>query len=284
MESACIVTDGSAQFTNLSHDLQKLITVVPLPININGKWITAEEGYKPGKLPKFASSGNTTSFLSAPSRDTLLNKFLFLGKKYENIFAIFISSALNPCYQVALDISEDLKGNINVQVIDSRTTSLGLGILVQKVSEKISHGCSIDEIDKFLRLIIPRIYSILCIPGLSYLYNNRFIDLGQALIGEYLGIFPLHTIEEGKLIAFDKARNLRNIIDFYSEFAEEFTNINDIALLQTAPPNAQLSQLFREQMNSQIAGLPISEIPINLTLASLFGPKTSGLFILDNMP
>ena len=284
MESACIVTDSSVQFTNLSPDLQKLITVVPLPININGTWLSNDNGIKPGKLPKFASTGNTVSYLSTPSHETLKKVFLSLGTNHENIFGIFLSSCLNPCFQVATEVADSLKGTINIHLIDSKTTSLGLGILIQKVAEKIRAGSKINDLDRDLRLIIPRIYSILCIPGLSYLYNNHFIDLGQAIIGEHLGIFPLYTIEEGKLSAFDKARNLRNIIDFYVEFVEEFLEINELALLQTAPPNAALSQMFREQFTDQNQGLPLSEIPINLTLASLFGPKTSGIFTLDSMP
>ena len=155
--------------------------------------------------------------------------------------------------------------------------------MVQKVAEQIQSGHPISEINKYLRLLIPKVYSIMCIPGLSYLHNNHFLDLGQAIIGEFLGIFPLYSIEEGKLSPFGKARNLRNTVDYFVEFVEEFEKISEIALLQTAPPNSLLSQMLKEQILSINPNLVLSEVPINLTLASLFGPKTSGVFILDSI-
>ena len=283
MVSACVVTDSSAQFTNLTSDLQKLTTIIPLPISINGKVINFNESIKPGKLPKFASIGKLNSVIDAPSQDSIYDLFLNLGKSHETIFGIFLSSQLNPLVNIAEEAAFNLRGSIDIQVIDSRTTSIGLGFLVQKVAEQIQNGNPSHEINKYLRLMIPKVYSILCIPGLSYLNNNHFLDLGQAIIGELLGIFPLYSIEEGKLSPFGKARNLRNIVDYFVEFVEEFEKITEITLLQTAPPNSLLSQMLREQIVAIDPKLVLSEITINLTLASLFGPKTSGVFVLDSI-
>jgi len=283
MVSACVVTDSSAQFTNLTSDLQKLTTIIPLPISINGKVINFNESIKPGKLPKFASIGKLNSVIDAPSQDSIYDLFLNLGKSHETIFGIFLSSQLNPLVNIAEEAAFNLRGSIDIQVIDSRTTSIGLGFLVQKVAEQIQNGNPSHEINMYLRLMIPKVYSILCIPGLSYLNNNHFLDLGQAIIGELLGIFPLYSIEEGKLSPFGKARNLRNIVDYFVEFVEEFEKITEITLLQTAPPNSLLSQMLREQIVAIDPKLVLSEITINLTLASLFGPKTSGVFVLDSI-
>ncbi len=283
MVSACVVTDSSAQFTNLTSDLQKLTTIIPLPISINGKVINFNEPIKPGKLPKFASIGKLNSVIDAPSQDSIYDLFLNLGKSHETIFGIFLSSQLNPLVNIAEEAANNLRGSIDIQIIDSRTTSIGLGFLVQKVAEQIQNGNPSHEINKYLRLMIPKVYSILCIPGLSYLYNNHFLDFGQAIIGELLGIFPLYSIEEGKLSPFGKARNLRNTVDYFVEFVEEFEKITEITLLQTAPPNSLLSQMLREQIVAIDPKLVLSEITINLTLASLFGPKTSGVFVLDSI-
>ena len=283
MVSACVVTDSSAQFTNLSSDLQKYTTIIPLPISINGIVLNSNEPLKPGKLPKFASSGKINSVINAPSPQYIYDLFLNLGKSYETIFGVFMSSHLNPLVNLAEEAASNLRGSIDIQIIDSGTTSLGLGFLVQKVAEQIRVGLSLNEINGYLRIMIPKVYSIMCIPGLSYLHNNHFLDLGQAIIGELLGIFPLYSIEEGKLSPFGKARNLRNTVDYFVEFVEEFEKITDIALLQTAPPNSLLSQMLREQIIGLNPNLVLSEIPINLTLASLFGPKTSGVFVLDSI-
>ena len=43
MKSTCIVTDSSIQFTKTSFPGQALIKVVPLQIQLEGKWITEED-------------------------------------------------------------------------------------------------------------------------------------------------------------------------------------------------------------------------------------------------
>ncbi len=248
MSSACVVTDSSAQFTRLDSDLQKITTIIQLPISINGNELNSNEPLKPGKLPKFASIGKLNSVIQTPSQELVYDLFLNLGKSHETIFGVFLSSHLNPLVNIAEEVANNLRGTVDIQIIDSRTTSIGLGFLVQKVAELIRSGNPSHEINKYLRLMIPNVYSILCIPGLSYLHNNHFLDLGQAIIGELLGIFPLYSIEEGKLSPFGKARNLRNTVDYFVEFSEEFEKITEIALLQTAPPNSLLSQMLKEQI------------------------------------
>ena len=110
-------------------------------------------------------------------------------------------------------------------------------MMVQSAAEAAARGVNGVEIERSVRRMIPRTYSLFASAGLTYLYHAGFIDEGQATIGEMLGILPIFSLEEGKLSAIEKARNPRGVLDFFQEFLDEFDHLQQIAFLQGAAPS-----------------------------------------------
>jgi DegV family protein with EDD domain len=174
-----------------------------------------------------------------------------------------------------------MQGRVSVQVIDSQTTSVGLGYLVQTAAEAALRHDSAIEIERVIRGIIPHIYSIFCIPGLTYLHHAGFIDYAQAVAGEMLNLLPIFTLEEGHLTPLEKARNMRGLSDFFQEFLDEFCDLYYISFIQSAPPLNHESRVLREHAQSNFSNAPFSEHAINLPLAALFGPRSLGVIVVE---
>jgi DegV family protein with EDD domain len=283
MGSVCILTDSSAQFTKPNFPGHELVNLVSLDVELAGQIYHNGREIKASNLPANVNNGQDPALL-APSIEDLRQIYLSLGQTYNEVVAIFLSSKLNPTHLAALKAAETVRGRLAIQVIDSQTISIGLGSLVQAAAEAAAHGARATEIERLLRGLIPHIYTVFCIPGLSYLYHAGFLGEAQAYVGEMLNLLPIFTLEEGNLTSLEKARNMRHLTDFFQEFLDEFSDLYHIALVQSIPPMAHEARTLREHAADLFPNTPFSEHPIGLSMATMFGPRCFGLFAMETPP
>ncbi len=280
MSSVCILTDSTAQFTRPSFSGSELVTVIPLQILSGDIPQKDVSNYKVSDLP-FSACDRLTPGLIPPSIEEINQLIISLSHSFNEIVAIFLSSELNSLVPYARQAAKIIQGRVSVQVIDSQSTSVGLGFLVQAAADAATKQADSVDIERLVRGLIPHIYSIFCIPGLTYLNNNGYIDRAQAVIGEMLNLLPIFTLEEGHLTPLEKARNLRGLTDYFQEFLDEFSDLYHIAFLQSMPALKHESRTLREYAQTNFPGAPFSEHAISLPLAALFGPRSLGLIVLE---
>lgn len=281
MGSVCILTDTSAQFPQLAFPGRNLVRVLGLDVSLNGILFEDGKEIKSNSLP-FTANATLNPKVSAPTPDKLYALLNSLSQSYDDIIAILLSAQLSNVYATVARAADEVKGRIRVQMIDSQTTSVGLGILVQVAAEAAAAGIHPVEIERLVRSMIPHIYMVVCTPGLSYLSYAGYIDHAQATLGEMLNLLPIFTLEEGRLTPLEKVRNHRNMLDFFTEFLDEFDAIQHIAFLQSVQPSQADSRLLREHAEDFFEQTPFSEHTINLPLATLLGPRTQGLIVVEN--
>lgn len=280
MTSTCILTDSTAQFPQLGFSGRNDVRVVSFEIEINGK--RYEEGHelRTTDLPAAASKALHPRLI-APSVAHFETLFTSLSQHYDDIIAILASSSLNPVSLNAHKAAEATQGRSRVTVIDSQTTSVGLGLMVQTAAEGVAQGVRAPEIERVVRAMIPHTYMMICTPALSYLYHAGFVDQAQAFVGEMLGLMPVFTLEEGVLSAVEKVRNTRGLVDYMQEFVCEFEDLQHIAYLQSTPPLSHEARMMREHAQTCFPTTPFSEHTINLPLATLIGPHSVGLVAVE---
>ncbi len=278
----CILTDSSAQFPQPGFPGRNDVRVIPFSVQLNG--CVYEEGHdlKTNDLPPVASD-ELRPRLVPPSIEKFQELYLNLNTHYRNILVILTSGSLNPAFQNAVQAAEAIRGQADVSVIDSQTTSIGLGLLVQAAAEAIARGDSAADVERMVRSLIPHIFMMICTPGLSYMYHAGYIDQAQAFVGEMLGLMPIFTLEEGQVSAVEKVRNTRSLVDFMQEFVCEFDDLQHIAFIQSVPGLAHEARLMREHAQNCFPQSPFSEHTINLPLATLIGPRSIGLVVVEKL-
>ncbi len=281
MKEICIVTDGTAQFPKPHFTGSNHIHVVPFQYAGSEFAPNGIDALKPRQLPVFIPEGDTP-LISAPDVGAFRQCFWQLADQYETIFAIFLSNEICGAYANALEAADSVKGKVNLQVIDSMTTSVGLGLLIERVFTAAQAGKDADEINHMVRSLIPRLYTLFCTPGLSYLHRNRFLDQAQSVISEMLGIVPIFTLEEGRLTPIEKVNSVRQALLYFQEFLEEFDQIEHVGYVQSASPNFGETRSFFGSIAPTFSEAALSNNIINLPLAAIFGPLTSCLIILED--
>ena len=282
MGRVCIVTDSSVQFPLPSFQGRHLVKILPFAVQLNGQVSEAGREIKTSEFPLYPGEANQPRLI-IPKREQILEFFTAIDEErsYDQVLAIFSSANFSPMHNVVKSNMEGQNGRLRIQIVDSQTISIGLGFLVQAAADLIIRQGPLVESEHLVRSLIPHIYSVFCTPGLTYLHNSGFVDVAQALVGEFLGMFPLFTIEEGHLTPLEKVRNHRQVLDFFQEFLDEFEHLQHISLVQSTSPNPQDGRLLREHIQESHSKTPFTEHAISPVLAALLGPQTSALFAIE---
>jgi DegV family protein with EDD domain len=280
MSKVCILTDSTAQFTMPSFPGRERVTVLPLNIKLNKKNYTDGGNLKVSDLPDTLRNGLQIK-VTPPSPATFQQVFKRLARTYDDAIVILLSSHLNPTIHHAQKAISNCSSPIITHVIDSQTTSVGLGLLVQIAAEATQNGMSAIEIKRLINGLIPHIYTIFSVQGLTYLYQNGLLDPAQALVGEMLGITQFLLLDKGHLTPFQKARNIRNLVDIFHEFISEFNHLKHIALLYGVSPSNNELHYLRERIAGDFKTTPYSEHMLTPSVSAILGPRSLGVVAMD---
>jgi len=217
-----------------------------------------------------------------PSVEEFRKAYASLGMRYKEIVVILLSSQLSQAGANAQAASRMCKTPANIFIIDSLNTAIGLGLLVQAAAEYTHRGYSGLEINHLVRGMVNHIYSVFCLPDLSYLYRAGLIDPAQAVVGEMLGVIPFFTLENGRLVHTQKIRSPRHLVDIMYEFIAEFENLKYLALLQGITSFEQESRNLRDRISQNVRTTPLCEHSLSLALATILGPHSMGLVAMEN--
>lgn len=280
MEPICIVTDSSVQFPKPAFPGRDLVKVIPLSVSLNNT-IIDDPSFRVTELPLTANH-QLNPHLEPPNPDELREYFVNLCKSYHQVVAIFMADGLSNCVANAKAAVQSLQGNLPIQIIDSQTTSCGLGIIVQEAALTAVKYGRLVEVENSIRAAIPRSYGVFCIPSTTYLQYEGFLDAAQAGVSEMLGLYPIFNLENGQLTPVEKMRNPRHIIDYFIEYMDEFDQLSHIAVMQGINSSSQDHQLLRDHAADFFPKTPFSAHVLNPTLAVLFGPTCSAMFLVES--
>ncbi len=281
MAKICVLTDSTAQFPAPAFLGHELVNIIPLHIKIAEQLYTDGRDIKTSNLPPSSKTANSPRTLP-PTVEEFQQIFTHLGARYNEIIAVLLSSHLSPVISVARQAVESARGPAAIHLIDSQTTTVGLGLLTQTAAEAASKGASSTEINRLVRGLLPRVYTVFCVQSLSYLHNSGLLDPAQAIVGELLGITPFFMMENGRLVPIQKVRSPRHLVDILHEFISEFANLKHIALIQGVPPFDQEARNLRERLNGDFPKVSYSEHTMGAALASILGPRSMGVVAMEH--
>lgn len=263
MSRLCILTDNTAQFPRPNFPGRERVFVLPLSL----------EPAAPGSvsLPR----------LLPPAPQSFLQAFGLLGREYDSILAVMLSARLHPAAEVARKAAVIYPNHARIQVIDSQTTSAGLGMLVEVAAEAAAAGASLADAEERVRAAIRRVYMLLCIPELTSLERLGLLNHTQALVGEIIGLAPVLAMEDGGLTPLGKARTPRALLETLEEFMSEFSHPAHVALLRGASQTTLRTRPLRDFLRERFPDTSYSEHPLNPALTALFGAQALGLAVME---
>lgn len=191
------------------------IHVVPLTITfgprsfIDGVELSPQQFYD-----QLASSAHSPS-TSPPSSAVFADTYTGLWPR-QNIVSVHLSGKLSQTLEHARAAATTVRQRISVDrssqeldLRDSGQVSVALGLQALFAARMAARGLTATEIGERLAKLASRLHLLFVVDTLDYLVKGGRIGRARGLIGKWLGIKPILGIEDGEVVAIDRARGGR---------------------------------------------------------------------------
>lgn len=274
-----IVTDSNAYLPDSRAVGDLGIEVVPLTIRVGQH--TYQEGVSIAHetlLRKLAQDPKSVS-VEAPSEGEVAAMYKRLGRTTDKIVAIHLSGALNDIVEVSHAAAQGFLGRQRIIILDTATTSVGLGLIVEAAARAAAEEAPQAEIVRIVRGMIPHMYALFFSDTLDYLESWGRLGSAQALLGTMLDLKPVSTMEDGNLLPIEKVRNYTRAVDKLYDFIIEFSHIEQLYILQRGFETEAAQLLERLEIVFPNREFPVIGYPPSLAVH--IGPKAMGIMVYE---
>lgn len=142
----------------------------------------------------------------------------------KDIIFLSISSGLSCSYQNACLAAEELLEEYEgarIEVIDTKSVTLGVGIMAYIAAASKEAGDSFDTVLDYLRSTCPNVSHFFTVDDLSYLQRSGRISHLTSIVGSVLGVKPMLAIgPDGKIKSDGKVRGRKAAIKYLIDRAK----------------------------------------------------------------
>jgi len=192
------------------------------------------------------------------------------------------SATLSGTYGSAKLAAEQVTGEFPIEVIDTRSASMGLGYIVVEAAKLAETGASLEVVTARVRELMPRIDIIFVLNTLEFLAAGGRINRARSLLGSVLSIKPILKLDNGELVPLQQPRTRSKAIDATVQWILSHPDPEAVTVLYDGTPE---SLPEAESVVERLAAtIPRERIIINhygTTYAVHLGPKAGGAIILS---
>ena len=214
----------------------------------DGVDITTQEFFD--RLP----AAKTLPTTSQPSAGEFHHAFQQALDAGDEILGIFISSKLSGTLASA-EAAKELLPDQPITLIDSLSTTIGLGFQVLEAARALEAGATREEASARVLAMRDHVTILFTVDTLEYLRKGGRIGGAQALLGTMLSIKPILTVQDGMVQPLEKVRTRkRALARITSAIVERSgTDVAGIAVLHGAAEEEarQLEEQGQQRMQSE---------------------------------
>jgi DegV family protein with EDD domain len=222
MSQIAVVTDSAA---NLPHELVSRFGIRVVPLNLHWGGRTYSDGVDLSASELYQELRNNPDDLplsSSPSVGDFLRTFSRLSQEADTIVSIHIAAELSATLTAA-EQARSLLEDVSIELIDSRTATMGCGFVVLGAARAAAQGADLCEVVEVAHVIIKCVHVYGVLDSLRYVQRSGRVPAITAIAGSLLQIHPLLYIKNGQAglleIQRTKQRAVRRLLDVVEEKA-----------------------------------------------------------------
>lgn len=229
-----IVTDSTADIPP-AVAAALAITVVPLTVHFG------ERAYRDGvdmDGDAFFQTLTTTKDLprtSQPAPAAFLEVYDRLLAEGHEVVSVHVSATLSGTHNSAVLGRQDCAAPDRVTVVDSRSTSMCMGMAVMAGASAAAAGDDATSVLAAVDGVLRRVDLMLFVDTLEYLQRGGRIGAAKAFLGGLLSVKPLIALRNGEVVAVGQVRTRSRAIDRLRQWVfDEHSSIEGFTVLHTA--------------------------------------------------
>ncbi|GAI61575.1 unnamed protein product, partial [marine sediment metagenome] len=202
-----------------------------------------------------------------------------LAEETDEILAIILSSKLSGTYESALNAKSLVEKECRIEVIDSLTVAMGLGLIVIAAAKAAQAGANLDEVADLVRRAMPRSHLVAYFDTLKYLAKGGRIGKAQGLLGAMLSVKPILTVKDGEMSPLTRLRSRAAGMDYLCNFAAGFSRIEELAVEHATTPDD--ADRLVERLSSVFPKERIYRSTISPVVGTYAGPGAMAVTVLE---
>ena len=272
-----VVTDSAC---DLSAEMaeERGLTIVPLSIRFGSEEFVDGSTLSTDQFWARCKASSVLPETSAPSPGAFQEAFTAAAEAgYDGILCINLSSEVSATYQAAVTAAKGVGDRIPVRTVDSRSLTMGLGLMALDAAELASTGATLDELEDRVGALVKRtqVYGVL--DTLEHLEKGGRIGGAQKLLGSLLSIKPVVTLLDGRVEEESKQRTRSRSLRYLADKARNSPPISRLAVCNGAATDI-------DEVLGMLDGVP-TDHPLVVTnlgpvVGTHTGPGTIGVCIV----
>jgi len=225
-----LVTDSTCDLSQELIDFYQ-INIVPLNINFGENHYLDKITLQPEQFYSLLDSSTDIPKTSQVNERSFTNLYSHLASNYDAIISIHLTSKFSGTYANSLKAAQRIQKEFkkNIYVIDSKTLSGALGLLVLKTAKNIEAGISAETIVKSLTKNISNSKIYVSVKNLKYMIKGGRVSKPAGFIANIFGINPVISIDKnGQSFLFGKTFSQKASLNKIFKHIENITKEKSI--------------------------------------------------------
>lgn len=258
------------------------ITVVPLQVLFGAESFRDGVDIHPELFYRKLREAKELPTTSQPSPTEFAAVYRELARDGSPVVSLHLSLELSGTYQSARIGAAGVDG-ADITVIDTRSASIGLGLIVLEAAKAAQAGKSKEEIIFLLERLIAGSHLLLVVDTLEYLQKGGRIGKAQALLGSLLSIKPILILRDGVVTPLEKVRGQAKALTLLAELAAAEVSPDDRVIVSVAhaaaPEAAEALKTKIKPLFPNLAAIFTNEVgPV---IGTHVGPGTLGIIVQE---
>jgi DegV family protein with EDD domain len=225
-DSACDLPDALA--TELG------IEIVPLTIRFGDEEFVDRRDLTVDQFWSKCSESATLPETAAPSPGEFVSAYTRLAEQgASGIVVVSLSGALSATHQSA-QLGAKSFTDIPVQLVDSRSASLGQGLIAMSAARLALDGASLKNVEAAALDLVMRTKVWGALDTLDNLKKGGRIGGAKAMLASVLSIKPIIEVRDGRVEEGGKQRTRSKALAFLLEKVKSYGRVENLAVLQAA--------------------------------------------------
>ncbi len=272
-----VVTDSACDLTAdviAGRDL----TVVPLTIRFGDEEFVDGRDLTPTEFWDRCAKSSVLPETAAPAPGAFQEAFeAAAADGCDGVVCITLSAGVSATYQAARTAAEAIAGRIPVRVVDSRSLTVGLGLLVIEASDMAASGAGLDEIVARVEALIPHLIVLGAVDTLEHLEKGGRIGGARAMLGSLLSIKPVVAVVDGVVEEESKQRTRSRSLRYLADKVRSGPPIRRLAVANGAASDIGEFLGLLDGVKSEF---PVVVTDLGPVVGTHAGPGTVGICLL----
>ena len=274
-----VVTDSTAYLpAELSGTYD--LTVVPLTVVINGAEGLEGLEIQPAEVARALSARRSAVSTSRPAPSQFVDAYRrLLAAGADGVVSVHLSAKLSGTFEAAGLAAAEV--GARVEVVDSRTTGMGLGFAALAAATAATQGQDLDAVRRAAVDNAERVSTLFYVDTLEFLRRGGRIGAGAALLGTALSVKPILHVVDGAIVVRDKVRTAGRALARLVDLAVEASGDGDVDIavhhIEAADRAAALADALVIRLGDRLRDCYITEV--GAVVAAHVGPGVAGVVV-----